>query len=333
MNAIYLRSLIMCAVCLAGTGCSFPGKTALPESSDTAVRVENLRIDNYYVQGKNIQVFDAVPQRVLVVGDNEVETLIELGASSSILLAAANNDGPFPMKEENARILETLPHAMNYQLRMEHVMKLNPDLIIGHQYCFTRNSLSSTDYWNAHGVRTLVNPSSSQPRRHYITETVAQEMASICDYGRIFHAEPAAERIVRETYDCIAEINEKARDYPKPRVMLIELMSTFVSYDKNKLAGNMAEQIGAEAIATPAVITFEHIAKEDPDVLMVICSHAEYGSCVAQIYDHPGLQHTKCVQNRRIYSIPLGYTYGPLCHTIDGIKMMAKAFYPGIEIE
>ena len=328
MNAIYLRSLIMCAVCLAGTGCSFPGKTALPESSDTAVRVENLRIDNYYVQGKNIQVFDAVPQRVLVVGDNEVETLIELGASSSILLAAANNDGPFPMKEENARILETLPHAMNYQLRMEYVMKLNPDLIIGHQYCFTRNSLGSTDYWNAHGVRTLVNPSSSQPRRHYITETVAQEMESIRDYGRIFHAEPAAERIVRETYDCIAEINEKARSYPKPRVMLIELMSTFVSYDKSKLAGNMAEQIGAEAI-----ITFEHIAKEDPDVLMVICSHAEYGSCVAQIYDHPGLQHTKCVQNRRIYSIPLGYTYGPLYHTVDGIKMMAKAFYPGIEIE
>ena len=323
----------MCALCMIGTGCSFPGKTALPESSDTAVRVENLRIDNYYVQGKNIQVFDAVPQRVLVVGDNEVETLIELGASSSILLAAANNDGPFPMKEENARILETLPHAMNYQLRMEHVMKLNPDLIIGHQYCFTRNSLGSTDYWNAHGVRTLVNPSSSQPRRHYITETVAQEMESIRDYGRIFHAEPAAERIVRETYDCIAEINEKARDYPKPRVMLIELMSTFVSYDKSKLAGNMAEQIGAEAIATPAVITFEHIAKEDPDVLMVICSHAEYGSCVAQIYDHPGLQHTKCVQNRRIYSIQLGYTYGPLCHTIDGIKMMAKAFYPGIEIE
>lgn len=333
MNAIYLRSLAMCALCMIGTGCSFPGKTALPESSDTAVRVENLRIDNYYVQGKNIQVFDAVPQRVLVVGDNEVETLIELGASSSILLAAANNDGPFPMKEENARILETLPHAMNYQLRMEHVMKLNPDLIIGHQYCFTRNSLGSTDYWNAHGVRTLVNPSSSQPRRHYITETVAQEMESIRDYGRIFHAEPAAERIVRETYDCIAEINEKARDYQKPRVMLIELMSTFVSYDKSKLAGNMAEQIGAEAIATPAVITFEHIAKEDPDVLMVICSHAEYGSCVAQIYDHPGLQHTKCVQNRRIYSIPLGYTYGPLCHTIDGIKMMAKAFYPGIEIE
>ena len=169
---------------------------------------------------------------------------------------------------------------MNYQLRMEYVMKLNPDLIIGHQYCFTRNSLGSTDYWNAHGVRTLVNPSSSQPRRHYITETVAQEMESIRDYGRIFHAELAAERIVRETYDCIAEINEKARSYPKPRVMLIELMSTFVSYDKSKLAGNMAEQIGAEAITTPAVITFEHIAKEDPDVLMVICRQRDRKSVV-----------------------------------------------------
>ena len=318
-------------MCAAAAGCTF--SETPPVGEEQVVRVENLRIDNYYVQGKNIQEFDAVPQRVLVVGDNEVETLIELGAASSIVLAAANNDGPFPMKEENARVLEALPRAMNQQLRMEYITRLNPDLIIGHQYCFTRNSLGSTDYWNAHGVRTLVNPSSSQPRRHYITETVAQEMESIRDYGRIFHAEPAAERIVRETYDCIAEINEKARDYPKPRVMLIELMSTFVSYDKSKLAGNMAEQIGAEAIATPAVITFEHIAKEDPDVLMVICSHAEYGSCVAQIYDHPGLQHTKCVQNHRIYSIPLGYTYGPLCHTADGIKIMAKAFYPGIEIE
>lgn len=318
-------------ICAAAAGCT--SSETPPAGEGQVVRVENLRIDNYYVQGKNIQEFDAVPQRVLVVGDNEVETLIELGAASSVILAAVNNDGPFPMKEENARVLETLPRAMNQQLRMEYIMRLNPDLIIGNQYCFTRNSLGSTDYWNAHGVRTLVNMSSSQPRRHYITETVAQEMESIRDYGRIFRTEPAAERIVRETYDCIDEINEKARDYPKPRVMLIELMSTFVSYDKSKLAGNMAEQIGAEAIATPAVITFEHIAKEDPDVLMVICSHAEYGSCVAQIYDHPGLQHTKCVQNRRIYSIPLGYTYGPLCHTVDGIKIMARAFYPGIEIE
>lgn len=325
------HGIVIGMICAASVGCSFAHKEeAMP---DTAVRVENLRIDNYFVQGKNVQVFDEVPKRVLVVGDNETETLIELGAASAILLVAAENDGPFPMKEENARILEGLPRAMNQQLHMEYIMQLEPDLIIANQYCFTRNSLGSTDYWNAHGVRTLVNRSSSQPRRHYITETVAQEMESIRDYGRIFHTEDAAERIVKETYDCIAEINEKARAYPKPRVMLIELMSTFVSYDKSKLAGNMAEQIGAEAIETPAVITFEHIAKEDPDVLMVICSHAEYGSCLSQIYDHPGLQHTKCVENRRVYSIPLGYTYGPLCRTVDGIKMMAKAFYPGIAID
>ena len=325
-------AVILNAVCAFFLGCSFAGEESAP-TEGVPVRVENLRIDNYFVQGKNVQIFTEVPKRVLVVGDNETETLIELGAASSILLAAANNDGPFPMKEENARILETLPRAMNQQLHMEYVMQARPDLIIGNQYCFTRNSLGSTDYWNAHGVKTLVNLSSSQPRRHYIKETVAQEMESIRDYGRIFHAESAAEHIVQETYDSIDEINEKAQGYPKPRVMLIELMSTFVSYDKSKLAGNMAEQIGAEAIETPAVITFEHIAKEDPDVLMVICSHAEYGVCLQQIYEHPGLQHTKCVQNRRIYSIPLSYTYGPLCHTINGIKMMAKAFYPGIAIE
>ena len=73
-------AVIMCA---AAAGCTF--SETPPVGEEQIVRVENLRIDNYYVQGKNIQEFDAVPQRVLVVGDNEVETLIELGAASSIV--------------------------------------------------------------------------------------------------------------------------------------------------------------------------------------------------------------------------------------------------------
>ena len=152
-------AVILNTVCAFFLGCSFAGEESAP-TEGVPVRVENLRIDNYFVQGKNVQIFTEVPKRVLVVGDNETETLIELGAASSILLAAANNDGPFPMKEENARILETLPRAMNQQLHMEYVMQARPDLIIGNQYCFTRNSLGSTDYWNAHGVKTLVNLSS-----------------------------------------------------------------------------------------------------------------------------------------------------------------------------
>ena len=132
------HGIVIGMICAASVGCSFAHKEeTMP---DTAVRVENLRIDNYFVQGKNVQVFDEVPKRVLVVGDNETETLIELGAAPAILLAAAENDGPFPMKEENARILETLPRAMNQQLHMEYVMQIEPDLIIGNQYCFTRNS-------------------------------------------------------------------------------------------------------------------------------------------------------------------------------------------------
>lgn len=309
-------------------GCAGIESNKMETAKTKPVEVENLSIQNYFVLGKNKQIFTEVPRRVIVIGENEVETLVRIGAADSILMVMGRNKPRFPLEPEIENAIEALPTADRQSMNVEYISQLKPDLIIGSQYCFTRDKLNSTDYWNKHGVKTLVSLSSSQPRRHYIKETVDGEMETIRNYGRIFHKEEAANKLVDDTYKTIDEINERAKNYPKPRVMIIELMSTYVSYDKTKLAGNMAESIGAEAISTPAIITFEHIAKEDPDVLILICSHDKYGACRPLIMDHPGLKNTKCVKNNRVYNIPLEYTYGPLCHTKDGIKMMGEAFYP-----
>ena len=49
--------------------------------------------------------------------------------------------------------------------------------------------------------------------------------------------------------------------------MIIEFLSSIICYDKNKLVGNMVSSIGGQVGENPAVIGWENIVKENPDVL------------------------------------------------------------------
>ena len=314
------------------SGCTHQNMESMEQSrtgkSEDAIKVENLRIENYFVKGKNIQTFDEVPQRVVVIGETETEALMALGIQDRIVMAFKSNDRGQNMRPENAAHFVEVPQKTRAYINVEYISSLRPDVIVAEQDKFTQARLRDTDYWNRRGIRTFVPYNTNTPSKHIYPETIEKEMQYIEGLGRIFHKEERAAEIVWETRETIREIREKTANEPKPKVMFVEFLSSLISYDRTKLAGDMAASIGADVPTTPPVISFEQIIQEDPDVLFVVCSHTDYGACRVRITENPALAQLKCVKNHRVYSIPLRYTYSSLARTADGLRYMAQCIYP-----
>lgn len=329
MKQISIVLILAFSIILAG--CSQSNITEQQPASK--VVVENINVDNYYVKGINLQTFNEVPRRVVVVGENETETLLELGVSKNILMAVAQNSRRYAMRQKNCELFKQLKTCPSGYLNMEYITSLHPDLIIAQQCVFIRNRLNNTEYWNERGVKTLIPLNTNTPSKHIIPETVDKEMQFIADLGKAFRVENNAKKIIDNTYNTIDAVNKKNHNFIKPKVMIVEFISSMISYDRTKLVGDMVSRIGGKVAETPAVIGFENVIKENPDVLFVVCSHADYGACITKITENPSLQHLKCIKNKRVYSIPLRFTYGASCRTEDGLKFLAERMYPGIKLD
>ena len=166
------------------------------------------------------------------------------------------------------------------------------------------------------------------PSKHIIKETVDKEMQFVRDLGAALRVDAKAEAVVNSTYKTIADINKANASYTKPKVMIVEFISSMISYDNTKLVGDMVSRIGGKVAETPPVIGFENVVKENPDVLFVVCSHADYGECITKLTKNPALQNLPCIKNKRTYSIPLRFTYGTGCRTEDGLRFLAERMYP-----
>ncbi len=292
--------------------------------------VENIQVENYYETGKNLEYFREVPSRVVVIGANETETLLDLGVAGSILCADdGQNNARYNFKEENRKIFETLPKIDRKTITAEHLLALSPDLIIAEQQFFSKNRLGSTAYWNEKGVYTMVPLNTTSPGKMNQAETIEKEMKYIEDLGVIFHKEEKAKEIVDATYRRIAEINEMGKHKPKPKVMILDRMSILASYGKQKIAGAMASAIGGDVPDTPAAVSDEMLIKINPDVVFFVFYRDEEAE-LAFLKEKKAFQHLHFIQNERLYGIPLKYVYGPQSRTIDAINYMAERMY-GLE--
>ena len=82
MKKAWLLSLLL-PLCLSG--CQL--QKSPPAEEYSRPFVENIKVENYYETGVNREYLSDVPQRVIVIGANETETLLDLGVEDAILAA------------------------------------------------------------------------------------------------------------------------------------------------------------------------------------------------------------------------------------------------------
>ena len=121
----------------------------------------------------------------------------------------------------------------------------------------------------------------------------------------------------------------------RPRALVIELLGKEIrSYGESTLAGDMLRELGADHLAVDGMsLGMEELIELNPDALFLVVIEEDYGNedaILARLYDNPALRSLSCVQERRIYTLPLYAVYSAGIRTYDGITTLAHGLYPEI---
>ena len=306
-------------------------RPAMAEQMDavyTPVTIENINEKGEPVSTR----YEQPPQRVVAVWQNSIETLLALGVGDRIIAGMGVPNAKY-IRPEYRAAYEAIPYTSLENLDVETILMMQPDLIVGWSSTFSSKVLRGTDFWAGRGVHTYIAPSSAHGNRN---KTIAQECQDIENLGRIFGREERADALVGEMEHEIAFVAEKTAGMEqRPRALVIELMGKEIrSYGKDTLAGDMLRALGAEHLAADATsLSMEELIELNPDALFLIVIEDDYGNedaILARLYENPALRSLSCVQQRRIYTVPLYAVYSAGIRAYDGITIFAHGLYPEI---
>ena len=276
-------------------------RPAMAEQMDAAYTP--VTIENINEKGEPVStVYEKPPQRVVAVWQNSIET----------------------------------PYTSLENLDVETILMMQPDLIVGWSSTFSPKVLRSAAFWQGRGVHTYIAPSSARATK---SKTIAQEYADIRNLGRIFGREERADALVGEMEHEIAFVADRTAGMEqRPRALVIELMGKEIrSYGKDTLAGDMLRALGADHLAADgASLGMEELIELNPDALFLIVIEDDYGNedaVLARLYENPALGSLSCVQQHRIYTVPLYAVYSAGIRAYDGITIFAHGLYPEIYMD
>ena len=305
-----------------------PAMTEQADAVYTPVTIENINEKGEPVSAR----YEQPPQRVVAVWQNSIETLLALGVGDRIVAGMGVPDARY-IRPEYRAAYEEIPYTSLEHLDVETILMMQPDLIVGWSSTFSSKVLRGTDFWAGRGVHTYIAPSSARGNRN---KTIAQEYQDIRNLGRIFGREERAEELVGAMQNEIAFVAEKTAYMEKrPRALVIELLGKEIrSYGADTLAGDMMRALGVDHLASDGQsLSMEELITLAPDAIFVVVIEDDYGNedaILARLYENPALQDLMCVQQRRIYPIPLYAVYSAGTRTYDGIMIFAHGLYPQI---
>ena len=292
--------------------------------------IVNLRVANYFASGESVQYVEGVPQRIVVVGSGEIETLLAFGAADRILAAESWYPLENFLRPEYRPLIPKLPLVPYGQISLEYLMSLEPDLLVAQQCMFTDKRFISTDFWNRRGVATFLPWNTNDPAGHAHRETIESEMKFLYGLGQILHEEARAEEMIARVYETLADIEARRAPYETPKALVIEFMGKEIaSYDKTKLAGDMVTRLGGKIPETAPMIDRETLLSIDPDVLFIVCYGEEDARrVVSRVLEDRALNSMKVVHTKRICPLLLEYVYSSEVRTEEALHIIARALYP-----
>lgn len=336
MNRFTLRlpavAALVLGLLLAVSGCAPTGDGAERTARDAeeGIVVENIRVRDYQNLGPNMLRFRKPPQRLVVSGPGEIETVLALGCGDRIVLAESYYDLPAYVKPEYVAAAEKIPFTSTGYLSLESVLLARPDLLIAQQSTFTAKHFGSTDFWNSRGIATFVPWNTNRPDQHAHVETIENEVRFLRGLGQILAVEDRAEHLISEIYEVIAAVTAYRQGKPSPRVLVVEDFGKYiVSYDRTRLTGDMVARLGGTIPETAAVLGWEGLMEIDPDVIFVVDSYQDPEQARRGITRHPFARNLQAVAAGRVYVVPLECVYSSEVRTADGLRLLADGMYPG----
>lgn len=302
------------------------GKSTVNENLTNTITIEN-----YDSLGKKESLkYDKVPQRVVAVWQNSIETLLALGVGDKIISGNGVPDKLYFLPHLQAQYTK-IPYTGLQLLDLETTMMLQPDFIVGWHSTFTPKTLRSTEFWHKRGVNTYIATNSLSNTKF---KTLENEYEDILNLGKIFNKNEQAQAIVGKMRKEVGFVTERtAVNNKNPRALIIEFAGKEVNvYNEKSLAGNIVKSLHGELLAAKEHnISVEQIINYNPDVIFVVIVESYYGreiEMLNKVTCHHALKNLRCVKEKRVRALPLYEIYSSGIRTYDGIKDIAQGLYP-----
>lgn len=271
--------------------------------------------------------FKQAPKRVIVVGHNNLESMLALGLGDRIIGTTVNMDSERYKRFElmYPEELKKIKNTFSYQLDFETAISLNPDFILGWRSTFSKTYLHNTSWWNQRGVQTYITATSNRTIPY---GTIDDEISYLRDIGKIFHKEERAEEVIFGIHKYIDSVKMLAANKASPRVMVVELSGkSITNYDERWLVGDMVKSLGGQMICNEKKISEEDLLRLNPDVIFVVYFDSMNINFVDTLLKDPKYNSLVAVQNKRVYPVYLDLMYTTGIRTGEGLELLAKGMY------
>lgn len=289
-------------------------------------------IQSYVQRGEPFEsTYDAVPERVVAMWQNSIETIIALGEGNRIVAGMGIPDRKY-VRPEYREAYDKIPYKDLKYYNLESVLMMKPDLLVGWKSTFTNKTLRPPVFWQARHANVYIAESSLGAQSAL---TMDMEYKYIRDLGRIFHRDVEAEHLVSDMQQSVNyTVAQTAHEQP-PKALFVELTGkTFHLYGHKTLAGNIGDTLHADVIDTDTpTISMEDIVEQNPDVIFLIVSDDVYSKAdtfMNYVLEQPALQGVNALRNKRVYFLPLLAVYSPGIRLSDGITIVSHGLYPSL---
>lgn len=312
---------------------------ASSSASAAAAKTEYpLTVTFYGLTGEETCTYEKAPEKALVIGQSNIETMMALGLEDRIL-AVASVDGVSDFPEEYQDTFAGLNNLDVYCPDEETIVDLEPDFIYSAKWLYMETSTDVSD-WTDRGINCYVNANWCGDMES--PKTLENEYQDILTLGEIFDVQDRAEELVaqlREGVAAIEELTDAASE--SPSVMIIQPMGEdgFMNYYEEDLAGVMTVELGGTiAVPDSMGVSKEEIVDANPDVIIVLYSSSYQDESEEQAeadvlapFEDEAYANVAAVANGRVYAMQQGRFNTPGAGTYRSMLALAEAMYPDID--
>ena len=314
LGGVLLGVLFLFALIRAG--CSYGDEKAV-------VQADGFAVENYdSALRPHVYHYREHPQRIVALWQNSIETLLALGAADRIIVAGGLSSTDV-LAPENVPLYEKIPVRLRQVPDVETMLTLQPDLIVGWLFDFTRqgNGVGRSDFWEKRGTNVYMTTMNGADFKD--VHTLEDELKFIRDLGTIVDQEERAAQLEQEIR---AEVKPTAAE--KPRVLVVSSAARQLTiYTPRTLSGDILERLGAEVLGADRqmvgedeFISYEQLLLLDPDLIFVQSASPQDHSPRERLRANPALRRLRAVQEGRIYCVPFYLLRCPGVRVLDAIR-------------
>ena len=332
-------ALLLSTLMILGlTACSSKNENNINGESNNETSLDSdshypVTITTYNYKNEPVDItFDKVPEKVVAVYQNSIETLLALGLEDKIEIAAGLDH---EVKDEYKDAFSKVNYIEEFTPSKETVVMEQPDFILSWYSLFSDKNLGDVDYWHQNNINTYMalNSGAAQDR------TLENEKADILNLGKIFNVEDKAEKIVNNMQSKIDKALKAAEGQDKQNVLMVEFLGDEISnYGANSLGGDMITSLGGNLVAKDqSKLGKEDIVSLNPDVIYVV--YMPYSGddpeqvkqdALDKLLEDKAFSSLDAVKNKRVVPIMLGDMYASGVRTINGIETISAGLYPDL---